>query len=362
MTICEICTSGFSRTKSPIFCDGCKKQFHGSCISKQIDILVALNVVPGLSWRCNDCQKSCIVLNQNEITVMLENKLDESLAHLKCKLDSAFNSNIKKNSEVTSYSSVVRGTTDPAILVLPKNTSQAPNQVKSDILSCINPIENNIHPNKVKKTRDGGLIVGCQNKEENKAFLTLARQKLAGSYDIKELGGVNPRIRIAGMSEKHDEENVKNFLIKSNSHIFYDDSHIRIVKLSSHKKNANLYQAVLEVDKTSYSKAIKAGHLIIGYDSCVVFDALSVYRCFKCNEFHHSAIKCKNKLSCPICSEEHELKDCKSEIHKCSNCVKHNQRAHSRVPTDHTVFDELKCTVYKNAKSKLNRDLGITTQ
>lgn len=357
MPLCDICTSGFSRTKPFISCDGCKKQFHTNCISRQIDILAALNAVPGLLWRCNDCQKNCVLIDQSGISNIVGIKLDESLQQLKCKFDYATNEIMKKNSVTPRYSDIVKNKTEPAVLIVPKNSSQLPNQLKSDMLDNINPVENNLHLSRVRTTKDGGLLVGCQNKEENEKFVSLVREKLSDSYVIREVNGIKPRIRIAGMTENHTERDIKQFLMNCNSHIFSEIASINIIKVGPHKKNSELFQAVIEVDKSSYVNSLKSKNVFIGYDSCAVFDAVDVYRCYKCNEFHHSAANCQNRTYCPICSEEHELKDCKSNIKKCSNCVKFNERTKSSISTNHTVWDREKCACYKNATAKLTRDL-----
>lgn len=360
MVICELCSTGFGRTKPHIFCDGCKKQFHTNCISKQFDILAALNAVPGLSWRCNDCQKDCIFVNQTGIMELVERKLDKTLSEMKTRLESSSVIQLPQNIEIPRYSDVVKNKTEPAVLIVPKNTDQNISQTKAEVLSKINPLEKNLHLKKVAGTKDGGLVVGCHNEEENQLFVSLVREELSELYDVKEIRGINPRVRISGMTERHNDEQIKRFLTLCNSYIFSDKSYVKIIKTDIHKKNSNLYQSVIELDRISYNKVLKAKHVIIGYDSCAVFDAVDIYRCYNCNEFHHSASKCNNKLSCPICSEDHELKECKSNTHKCSNCVKFNLKANSNVSINHTVFDKVKCSSYKHAKSKLLKDFSIS--
>src|SRR5699024_8540957 len=45
-------------------------------------------------------------------------------------------------------------------------------------------------------------------------------------------------------------------------------------------------------------------------------------QCFKCLRYGHSKNLCKNKLRCPRCLEEHELKDCtnKEVLPVCLHC------------------------------------------
>lgn len=79
---CGECHTVTTRSKPTVFCESCKKQYHSSCISTSIDILAALNNVPGLTWRCNECRKSCIIINEDEINKHLANKLNETLSKI----------------------------------------------------------------------------------------------------------------------------------------------------------------------------------------------------------------------------------------------------------------------------------------
>nr|CAI5825122.1 unnamed protein product [Callosobruchus analis] len=93
----------------------------------------------------------------------------------------------------------------------------------------------------------------------------------------------------------------------------------KVSKIYPTKKNADVFQATVQVDK---ERILKNGNLFVALDSCNVFDALVVYRCFTCNEYDHSSRKRKIPVVCPLCAENHELKQCRSKSQKCSNCTK----------------------------------------
>lgn len=72
-----------------------------------------------------------------------------------------------------------------------------------------------------------------------------------------------------------------------------------------------------------------------------------VNRCFKCSRFGHIKKHCKNdQLVCPVCAENHEFKDCKSQSKKCINCTNFNNRYKTNFTTDHSCQEIKKCQAY----------------
>lgn len=55
---------------------------------------------------------------------------------------------------------------------------------------------------------------------------------------------INPRIRIACMSDNHGVQN--NFSLIT---IFIETSIVKVVKMTPHKNNADLYRAMVEFDR-----------------------------------------------------------------------------------------------------------------
>jgi chorismate mutase len=91
-----------------------------------------------------------------------------------------------------------------------------------------------------------------------------------------------------------------------------------------------------------------AGRLIVGYDSCNVYDATEVRRCFHCNEFQHIATNCKNQLTCP------------KSFKRCVNCLLLNKKDKTNFDVNHSVWDVRDCQAYQRLLNKIKSEiLGI---
>jgi hypothetical protein len=178
---------------------------------------------------------------------------------------------------------------------------------------------------------------------------------MSSRYNVHEVGGVPQKIRIVGMTRKFTPEDLRDYLFACNVTILSKISECKILKIFPTKKNQNIFQAIEQVDKLVYDRALQAGNLFVGYDSCSVYDAFDVLRCFRCNEFNHGSRICKKPVSCPVCSGEHDLKDCKSNSKKCSNCVKLNN---SGIAVDHAVWEKDKCSAYSDALNKIRSNVS----
>ena len=148
--------------------------------------------------------------------------------------------------------------------------------------------------------------------------------------------------------------------MKQNKHIFSDNSQCTLLKYLPIKRRRNLHQIILQVDISSYKKALNLGHCLIGLDGCNIYDAVDVLRCYKCNGFNHSVKTCKKTLSCPKCSKEHELKECKAQNDqwKCINCS--SIQARDNLNTEqisHASWDYENCCFYKNLIRKLKSEV-----
>nr|CAH7753147.1 unnamed protein product [Callosobruchus chinensis]CAH7767673.1 unnamed protein product [Callosobruchus chinensis] len=296
---------------------------------------------------------------------MLDGKIEEVVTAVKKQVSSIsddlsrsirYSHNNAENNKPMKYADVVKNKTRPALIIQPKNANQAVNQTKSDILSHANPAEAEVQLTRVRSVRDGGILIGCKSKEENQKLKAMVQEKLSDNYEVREVSGVNPRIRVVGMNCKYTEETLKNLISSGNPDLFSNSCDFKIIKHFPTKKNENIFQAIVQVDRLSYEKIMRAGHLFVGLDSCGIFDAVEIYRCYKCNEFHHSSGRCTNAITCPVCSENHELKQCKSQIRKCTNCLRLHSKDQS-VAVDHAVWEKEKCLAYNNALEKLKRDI-----
>nr|CAI5828984.1 unnamed protein product [Callosobruchus analis] len=370
---CGICGLPINRTQPGIFCSGvCKKRQHVSCVrGATADLPDKLSKIPGLSWKCDACTDVCVTIDACGIKAIIAEGIQEAVKGLTDELESLKNyiRNVVAKEfprpavtpvNVPRYADVLKNTTIPAVIIEPESEQDAAN-TKSVIMQKINPVDSNLHISKIKQVKNGGILVGCKTSDDNERLRKLAQENLPTGYKVRTVGGVNPRIRITGLSENYSEEVLLNYISKMNRGIIDDTSAFKVISMSRTRKNSKIFQAVLQVDRGSYERVLNAGNIFVGYDSCVVFDAVEIHRCFNCNEYQHSSKFCKKSPSCPRCGENHLLKDCKSTTVCCVNCVKLVNKGEVNVSTHHAVWDINACTSYKRATDKLRSDLLISS-
>ena len=66
--------------------------------------------------------------------------------------------------------------------------------------------------------------------------------------------------------------------------------------------------------------------LCVGYVRNRLYEWHYHKSCNNCNEFGHHKGQCTNPRACSRCGDDHDTKDCKATVFKCSNCVKHKKR------------------------------------
>ncbi|KAK9879967.1 hypothetical protein WA026_016661 [Henosepilachna vigintioctopunctata] len=353
MVNCTACSSAINKKKPSVSCDACKKPYHIICVTETENLLELLRNIPGLSWKCMSCIKSCITLNSEELINLLDNRIKNAVASLESQIvtmksDMANNSggSLPIQPKVKKYSDVLKDKSQPAVIIRPRKNDQPLVQTKSDILRHLNPTSENLQLTKVKTVKDGGLLIACHDNSKVKQII---EGELADTYEIKEVSGIHPRLRVVGMAENLSENNLRSNILSTNSKIFQNGSEFKVVKIFPTKKNPNIWQSIVQVNKSDYERALQSGNVFVGLTSCSVYDAVEPHRCFKCNEFNHTSRSCRKTLSCPICSEAHELKECKSKSKKCSNCVK---LPNKDIDIDHAVWEKHKCTAYVESCKK----------
>jgi hypothetical protein len=364
MVKCKICEQPINFRKQFITCNGpCETSFHIACAGVDPDLPAVIEKNSGLSWRCLDCRASSVFFNQARIDDLLSdlNLKFESFKTEFLKLAEENLSNAAKNftSPGPLFSDTVRRHNNPAIIIQPKN-QQINSQTKSDIFQNIDPLERQIQIGRIKNVKNGGVLIAGNSTVDNEKLKKLAVDKLSNAYEVKEVKPLNPRIRVVGMSEKWELEHLTSYLIQINKHLFSIKPECKIINFGPTKKNDKIFQALVQVDQDSYSKIIDAGRLIVGYDSCNVYDAIEVRRCFNCNEFQHIATNCKNQLTCPKCGFGHDLKNCKSTFKRCVNCLLLNKKDKTNFDVNHSVWDVRDCQAYQRLLNKIKSEiLGI---
>ena len=370
--VCPSCSAGVDPDIA-VFCDGCEKPMHFSCLGLLPDEIAVVSRAHKRSGHlkllCADCNSQlkialyhhyldsnciaesvaevvkCTITSESEslknviatlrtdLETVKKNNADlmnmisstvnirDEIQSLRSEIDNLKCSNIdlirlvtndnkSVNFEEGTYSQKVQNNPVSSVIIKPKNTAQSIQQTKADVLESIKPLSSNIKINKVKTVSNGGVVINCLNKSESDKLANLADDKLRQNYSIRKSTPVLPRVRIVGIPEGLDHTEVSNYAITQNSGIFKKDSIVQVHKCWETSRGTKTLQAECTVDLESYKKLLDVGHILVGLNGCTVYDGVSVKRCFRCNGFNHGSKQCRKQLSCPLCSGPHELKNC----------------------------------------------------
>lgn len=377
MSLCCRCKKSLDGS-NVIKCDGnCGKIYHVSneCSGKGVnnDFIEAKKENFRVKFYCSECDKfqniSKVIgalkamndklniqeKNYQEIKTMLDNNKKETSNEFKDH-ERVIKENLEQIKEVitrepkkgTSYADKVKHfVNEPMVLVKPK-TQQDCNKTKKDFMTNINPAS--IKLNHVKEISKGGIALACGSKDQSEDLVKRANEKLGDDYEIKVTELRKPKIKVIGMYEKFESDEIIEKIKEQNE--FMKDSEISV--FHTYKGVNNHFSAVLEVDGRHFARVLEVGRLFIDLQSCRVFEDIQVMRCFHCNRYNHKAKDCPNKQSCQKCGEEHETSKCKSDFEKCVNCEYAVKTYNVRYDVNHATYDR-NCNVYLKKMHMLRR-------
>lgn len=386
--VCAVC-SAHGVLDSLIACFGsCGKLFHRACVSLTQGDFELLGRCRNINFTCDDCMlkngdlgTSAADLRRDFLAALeklkgdmlqsFERRAVDLSKELELTVGSRLGSLVRDAvaetakcavpgvRQVQSYAKIAQNRTKPAVLIQPKK-AQPSSVTKLDILQNIDPVASNLQLSKVKDLKDGAVLIGCSTPNDIEVFKHAAEDKLSDTYLVKEFKGINPRIKVVGMAEKLSDDAFLRLFKSMNRHLISEAADLRLLKLWATKKQSDVYQALVQLDRQSYDNVMRSGSVFIGYNSCAVFDAVEVMRCFKCSRFNHSSKNCNADPCCPRCSGAHEVNICKSTALSCVNCVALKKSGRGNIDTAHAAWDS-SCLAHAELRRSL-RDSLLSVQ
>lgn len=334
------------------YCSECDK-FHS--ISKLYAAIKSLE--EKIDTQEKNYQEIKTILNNNKEETMKELKENEREMKKSMKEDTEFIKenlelikdvvNIREPKKITYADKLKRFVNEPMVLVKPKGQQDC-NKTKKDFMTNINPAS--IKLNHVKEISKGGIALACGSKHQSDDLVKLATEKLGDEYEIKMTELRKPKIKVIGMYEKFENEELVGKIKEQNE--FLKDSDMKVTH--TYKGVHNNFSAVIEIDGNHFAKAMEVGRLFIDLQSCKVFEDIQVMRCFNCSRYYHKAKECPNKLSCQECGEEHLTSKCNNDIKKCVNCEHAVKTYNVKYDINHAVYDR-NCNVFVKKMHMLRR-------
>lgn len=219
----------------------------------------------------------------------------------------------------------------------------------------LDPIKDNVKI--ARQTANGHVVLQFKDKESMNTVKSKLNAAAGATHDVAEPKVYKPLVKIHNLESRYvDKQMLRNDLIAQNPEIFSSESNITVIDCKKyHKRETNtkkrqftdeeLLYATIEIDLDTFRKISATKYLLCGWHRCAAYEHVMVLRCFKCNEYGHIADECKQtEAVCPLCSDQHEMKDCKATEHKCINCTKYNEKYRTKVDSKHPAFS-IKCPV-----------------
>lgn len=337
------------RSKENIKCDSCEKCFCKRCgnlTASEVKVLQLKERV--MQFYCPSCQRSDRIVLMETI---IENKNDllktkeDLIALLKEKVKNLENKMKDLEDNAVSYSAAFKTTpvtaarpasNMPDILIKPKNNETNINEMKRNIQSKLNPAELNIGINNIRTTKSG-IIIKCPTANDLNNLKEKASEIFSDDYIVDITKLKKPKIKIAGYVGNQSIEEIES-CIKNQNKWFTEEDEINITYLR--KKKDNTCTIFAECSPKLFHKMTSFKKIYLEWQRLPVYEDLSIARCYRCQEFHHTSKKCnKDGDICEKCAGNHSSSTCTVSTYKCINCMQSNNRYKTKYKINHKASD-----------------------
>lgn len=230
-----------------------------------------------------------------------------------------------------------------SIAIYPEDKDKKSEDTRSLVQQIINPEELKLQVLGVSLTKNGGVIISTESEDDIKklkASEKLARSGLSVADPIKH----KPRLIIFGLPSEISEKELLDLLYEQNVvpkiPSMTRDVFNGAAKLShkSGRKDGKSTNFIIEVSATIRKILIAQERVFLNWSSFPIKDFTHVSRCFKCQQYGHSAKYCRDAEStCGHCGQlGHTMKECtkKEAAPVCATCQRYKK------PSNHKTGDE----------------------
>ena len=241
------------------------------------------------------------------------------------------------------YSDIVAGREEKKFtLTLRAKDNHTPEGIIRVLKENVNPAEIKVGITSLKTQRDGRVLIGVGSRTEINLLWDKIREECAETLIVNMQTLRKPRMIILNTPTEITPENITEILTQQNSELATVGENI--VPKFCYTTKRGTRNIVIEVN-SEIRKRLLHNKVKLGWTLCKVDDYLVAKRCFRCSRYNHTHKECKGEEVCPLCTENHKLKECKAATseHKCINCIIYNRHhPHTQIDTAHSSLDK-KC-------------------
>ena len=363
-------------------CFVCNDVFHAYCEMRQRDdnlctksmvkAFCADSTKGNFKFFCDPCvtnlendlvnsEKQKVALLEKKVQGM-EDKLDKIVGLVEKSMENSidtqpFPNNVWDNQQKME---MIKAPPQRNVLVVKSSPDKEQNKVtRAHVEKSI--CENKIPVDKTFESRNGNLVVICENEE--------GRDQLKNSVTSKDEGiqmstpaPMKASITIVGLHRAFSKDEIMDMLVLENGYInkFARSNdikeHCEIHSIQPLKNNAERFQAFVSVSVILREGILHHDNrLTLGLQKCKIYDRYHVKRCNNCQKFGHYAKECPTpdmKVCGKCSSHQHNTTDCDNELNpECINCI----RAGHETNTNHTTNSH-QCPVLCNQQEAVKKN------
>lgn len=358
-------------------CDCCQGRVHRQCVTLSSS---ELRVIPlqkrMMLFVCEKCKK---LMTKIPYMVRMLETISEEFADLRAAMERSkksemetlqrtINDVISKNVELAnriitleaaqsstprtdflSYADITSGQGSkqrknvPSLIIKPK-VQQNSDETREDLCKNIKPAGLKIGVKNLRVTKNGGVVVKCQTKEDVEKLRREAEKTLDGKYEVHVSRLRKPRIKIIGGEMAMSERQIEEGLREQNDFIAENDE-IKVTYIRKHRNNKTT-TIYAECNPELFHKFIRSKRVFLQWERYPVYEDINIPRCFKCQDFYHRSDGCNRRAVCEYCMGEHNIRECPKSEKKCANCVAANQRYRTNYDIHHEANNQ-ECPSYK---------------
>lgn len=253
--------------------------------------------------------------------------------------------------EKTSYANVAAGPPrrQPcqqaalhSVVVSSKDGKETGEEVLGRIREAVNAKEGGIKIDRVRKAKDGKVIVGCRTEEQRQKIKDRLR-KVENQLNVEEIQNKDPLLILRDVLQIHSDEDVIKALRSQNDDIFKGmekrDDRVEI-RYRKKARNPHLCHIVVKVSPKIWNLMVEAGEAHVDLQRVKVMDQSPLVQCSLCLGYGHGRRHCQESVAkCSHCGGPHMRTECvdwlAGEAPSCCNC------RHAKFEiTEHNAFSQ----------------------
>lgn len=230
----------------------------------------------------------------------------------------------------------------PTLIIKPRNGQDA-KQTQEEVCGSINPAKLKVGIKSLRSTRQGEVVIKCESKRELEILREAAGKSLEGKYEMKIPELKYPRIKICGYTGNKTAAELEDCIREQNEWVEVGDKlEITYVKK---REEGSATTVFARCSPTLFNKMMRFKRVCMDWERCVIYEDLTIMRCFCCQGFNHKRAICKGRKTCKNCAGEHDVSTCQSDVRRCGNCQAANALYKTKYKISHAA-DDPSCPSY----------------